>query len=53
MVCHLCGGPFTTEDPPVADHVLPRAYGRSDDLSNLAPPTGRKGAQLPGWSAAQ
>jgi 5-methylcytosine-specific restriction endonuclease McrA len=52
--CYLCGKPFTAEDPAVADHVHPRAYGGSDELENLRPAhrscNGRKGADLPGWS---
>jgi len=47
--CWICGGPFTDpNDPPVADHVIPRADGGSDDLTNLAPAhrscNGRRGA---------
>jgi hypothetical protein len=29
--CYLCGKPFTAEDPAVADHVKPRAFGGSDN----------------------
>lgn len=36
--CHLCGGPFNDpRDPPVADHVVPRSLGGSDELDNLRP----------------
>ena len=35
--CHLCGGPFTADDPPVADHVVPRGVGGGDGIENLAP----------------
>jgi 5-methylcytosine-specific restriction endonuclease McrA len=49
-VCHICGKGFTAADPAVADHVYPRGYGGSDDLSNLRPAhrscNGRKGASL-------
>jgi 5-methylcytosine-specific restriction endonuclease McrA len=52
VYCYLCGGPFTDVDPAVADHVLPRVHGGSDDISNLAPAhrscNGRKGATLAG-----
>jgi 5-methylcytosine-specific restriction endonuclease McrA len=33
--CWLCGKPFTQDDPPVADHVLPRAEGGTDHITNL------------------
>lgn len=54
--CHICRRPFDNpNDPPVIDHVQPRAYGGTDDPSNLKPAhrscNGRKGAQLPSWSA--
>jgi 5-methylcytosine-specific restriction endonuclease McrA len=50
--CGICGKPFTDpKDPPVLDHVEPRAYGGSDDPSNLQAAhrscNGRKGSQLP------
>ena len=36
--CHLCGLPFTDPtDPPVADHLVPRSLGGSDDIGNLRP----------------
>jgi 5-methylcytosine-specific restriction endonuclease McrA len=52
--CHLCGKPFTDpDDPPVLDHVTPRAYGGTDDPSNLKPAhrscNGRKGAGIGAW----
>jgi 5-methylcytosine-specific restriction endonuclease McrA len=51
LTCHLCGRGFTDpDDPPVADHIIPRGLGGSDDLVNLAPAhrscNGRKGAEL-------
>jgi len=51
--CWICGRPFTDpNDPPVADHVIPRAHGGSDSIGNLAPAhrscNGRKGATLAG-----
>jgi 5-methylcytosine-specific restriction endonuclease McrA len=37
VTCWLCGRGFTDPtDPPVADHVIPRASGGSDDITNLA-----------------
>jgi 5-methylcytosine-specific restriction endonuclease McrA len=54
-ICYLCGEPFTRDDPPVADHVQPRARGGSDHISNLAAAhrscNGRKGATLPSWTS--
>jgi 5-methylcytosine-specific restriction endonuclease McrA len=51
--CYLCGQPFTPDNPAVADPRQPRAYGGSDDISNLAAAhrscNGRKGATLPSW----
>ena len=36
--CHLCGLPFTDpDDPPVADHVVPRSLGGDDSITNLMP----------------
>jgi 5-methylcytosine-specific restriction endonuclease McrA len=53
-VCHLCGLPFTDpNDPPVADHVIPRVHGGSDRIENLAAAhrscNGRRGARLTGY----
>jgi 5-methylcytosine-specific restriction endonuclease McrA len=52
IACYLCGKPLTDpNDPPVADHVHPRAYGGTDDITNLKAAhrscNGRKGATLP------
>jgi 5-methylcytosine-specific restriction endonuclease McrA len=49
--CHLCGQPFTDPtDPPVLDHVTPRARGGSDHETNLKPAhrscNGKKGAGI-------
>ncbi len=54
-VCHLCGKPFTDpNDPPVADHVIPRARGGSDEVDNLRAAhkscNGRRGATITSWS---
>jgi HNH endonuclease len=35
ITCHLCGLPFTANDPPVADHVIARGIGGSDNPGNL------------------
>jgi 5-methylcytosine-specific restriction endonuclease McrA len=55
-VCGICGRPLHGDpfDPPVVDHIRPRARGGSDDPSNLQAAhrscNGRKSAQLPsGW----
>jgi 5-methylcytosine-specific restriction endonuclease McrA len=47
--CHICGRPFDNpHDPPVADHIVPRARGGPDTIDNLAAAhrscNGRKGA---------
>lgn len=35
-VCGICGKPFDNPaDPPVADHIVPRVAGGSDELDNL------------------
>jgi 5-methylcytosine-specific restriction endonuclease McrA len=52
--CYLCGQPFTDpDDPPVLDHVVPRAHGGSSDESNLRPAhrscNGKKTSTLPAW----
>lgn len=49
--CWICGLPFTDpNDPAVADHVVPRIRGGSDDLSNLRAAhrtcNGRRGQRL-------
>lgn len=48
--CHLCGLPFSSDDPAVADHVIPRGLGGSDNLTNLKAAhrscNGTKGQQL-------
>jgi 5-methylcytosine-specific restriction endonuclease McrA len=48
--CHICGQPPTPDDPLVADHVIPRAHGGTDNLSNLKAAhrscNGRKGANI-------
>jgi len=51
--CHICGQPFhDPADPPVLDHVRPRAHGGTDE-SNLRPAhrscNGAKGAQIGSW----
>jgi hypothetical protein len=50
--CYLCGDGPRPGDPLVADHVIPRALGGSDDITNLAPAhrscNGRKSARLVG-----
>jgi 5-methylcytosine-specific restriction endonuclease McrA len=52
-VCHICGQPPTADDPFVLDHVVARAYGGTDDPSNLAAAhkscNGRKGAGIGPW----
>ena len=49
LTCHICGKGFTDpNDPPVADHIVTRGLGGSDDPANLASAhrscNGRKGA---------
>jgi 5-methylcytosine-specific restriction endonuclease McrA len=48
--CHICGEGPRANDPWVADHLLPRMFGGSDDISNLAAAhqscNGRRGARL-------
>jgi 5-methylcytosine-specific restriction endonuclease McrA len=56
-ICYLCGLPFNDpNDPPVADHVVPRVYGGSDHIGNLAAAhrscNGRKGAGIAAWTPA-
>ena len=50
--CWICGGPFTADDPAVADHVVPRMLGGSDGVENLRGAhrscNGRRGATLSG-----
>jgi 5-methylcytosine-specific restriction endonuclease McrA len=51
IICHICGEGFTDpNDPPVADHVVPRGVGGSDNVSNLRAAhrscNGRKGQGL-------
>ena len=36
-LCHICWQPFTEKDPPVADHIIPHAYGGSISITNLRP----------------
>ncbi len=33
--CPRCGEPYTTGNPATADHVIPKARGGTDELSNL------------------
>jgi 5-methylcytosine-specific restriction endonuclease McrA len=35
--CHLCGEGPRPGDPFVADHVVPRSLGGSDEIDNLRP----------------
>jgi 5-methylcytosine-specific restriction endonuclease McrA len=50
--CYLCGEPARPDDPLVADHVIPRVRGGSDEVWNLAPAhkacNGRKSGKLGG-----
>ncbi len=59
-ICWICRRPFTDpNDPPVADHIIPRVFGGRDDETNLAPAhkscNARRGQQLqqsrPRWLA--
>jgi 5-methylcytosine-specific restriction endonuclease McrA len=49
MRCHICGEGWRPDDPWVADHIIPRTYGGSDDIENLAEAhascNGRRGAK--------
>ena len=53
-VCALCGEGPRANDPWVADHIVPRIAGGTDDLSNLLPGhrwcNARKGSQMPSWT---
>ena len=56
--CGICGQPFTDPtDPPVVDHIVPRAYGGSDDPANLQAAhkscNGRKSSHLPATYPSQ
>jgi 5-methylcytosine-specific restriction endonuclease McrA len=48
--CALCGKGSRDNDPWVADHIVPRAEGGSDDISNLQPAhrscNGRRGQAM-------
>jgi 5-methylcytosine-specific restriction endonuclease McrA len=52
-LCGICGRPLHGDplDPPVVDHIIPRAYGGDDDPTNLQPThrscNSRKSSQLP------
>lgn len=50
-VCWLCGREPVTLDPLTADHVVPRALGGPNALSNLRPAhrscNGRRGHEYP------
>lgn len=52
-VCGICAKPPRDDDPLVLDHIQPRAYGGTDDPSNLQAAhrscNGRKGASISGW----
>jgi 5-methylcytosine-specific restriction endonuclease McrA len=49
--CGICGQPFTSNDPAVLDHIVPRAYGGGHQPWNLQAAhrtcNARKSAQLP------
>jgi hypothetical protein len=53
LPCAICGQPFTADDPPVADHVLPRLLGGADTEDNLRAVhlscNGRRGRELVGY----
>lgn len=51
VACWICGRGPRPGDPFVTDHIIPRALGGGDHLSNLAPAhrscNARKGAKPP------
>jgi 5-methylcytosine-specific restriction enzyme A len=50
VACHWCGGGFTADNPVTADHIVPKARGGTNDLSNLVPAcrrcNSRRGGEL-------